>query len=299
MQNQKRWIIRNFITNDNFMKRIKLWFSLFFGLFGLLIASNVVLLGLENHYPWLYRFTILSFVLTGFFIVLICVIGYYLLSLAQRLKNAGFGINPGDYFYDWIKDRLKENGVNNVSDLNAKASQSIAGMKLRHDNTQGMTQLNGDVTFIASELVTQNKIQFPEMCDLFKPKTEINTMQPAGFIRASMSIPVFFESYFINNIDINNDEIKKAWKTRFDIDKPPVSARFVDGGILSNFPINIFYNPKISIPRLPSFGIDLDDTKPEDDPKDAESWSLGGYFGRMFNTIRYYYDKDFLLKNKV
>jgi NTE family protein len=23
-----------------------------------------------------------------------------------------------------------------------------------------------------------------------------------------------------------------------------------------------------------------------------------GYLGRMFNTIRYYYDKDFLLKNK-
>lgn len=28
-------------------------------------------------------------------------------------------------------------------------------------------------------------------------------------------------------------------------------------------------------------------------------WTLGGYMGRMFNTIRFYYDKDFLLKNKV
>src|SRR5699024_3760316 len=48
-----------------------------------------------------------------------------------------------------------------------------------------------------------------------------------------------------------------------------------------------------------SFGIDLDDTKPEDSTKHAASWSLGGYFGRMFNTIRFYYDKDFLLKNKI
>jgi NTE family protein len=80
---------------------------------------------------------------------------------------------------------------------------------------------------------------------------------------------------------------------------PPTTARFVDGGMLSNFPINIFYNPKVITPRLPSFGIDLDDSDPADKEKNATSWSLLGYFGRMFNTIRYYYDKDFLLKNKV
>jgi hypothetical protein len=28
-----------------------------------------------------------------------------------------------------------------------------------------------------------------------------------------------------------------------------------------NFPINIFYNPKVDKPRLPSFGIDLNDEK--------------------------------------
>ena len=50
---------------------------------------------------------------------------------------------------------------------------------------------------------------------------------------------------------------------------------------------------------MPSFGIDLDDSKPEDTSMHASGWSLSGYFGRMFNTIRYYYDKDFLLKNKV
>jgi NTE family protein len=53
------------------------------------------------------------------------------------------------------------------------------------------------------------------------------------------------------------------------------------------------------IPRLPSFGIDLDDSSPDKDSKHPASWSFLGYFGRMFNTIRYYYDKDFLLKNEV
>ena len=50
---------------------------------------------------------------------------------------------------------------------------------------------------------------------------------------------------------------------------------------------------------MPSFGIDLDDAQPADKSMHASGWSLAGYFGRMFNTIRYYYDKDFLIKNKV
>jgi NTE family protein len=135
------------------------------------------------------------------------------------------------------------------------------------------------------------------MSDLFRKN--IDELQPAGFIRASMSIPLFFESYFINDIPCADQAIKDKWMERLGVADPPSSARFVDGGILSNFPINIFYNPNVSMPRLPSFGIDLDDASPGDAGKNAENWSLGGYFGRTFNTIRSYYDKDFLIKNKV
>jgi NTE family protein len=233
--------------------------------------------------------------------LLIAVIIYNAVRLLKRLKNSGFGINPGDFFYNWIKNNLKENGVHTVSDLNKKAS-TLPDIKLREpsfDHPEGIDGLKGDVTFITSELVTQNKIQFPEMCYLFKEKKDIDKLQPAGFIRASMSIPVFFESYMINDIPCSTDEIKKAWIDTFDEHDPPSTARFVDGGILSNFPINLFYNPKVIVPRVPSFGIDLDDSKPDDTTKHAASWSFAGYIGRMFNTIRFYYDKDFLLKNKV
>jgi NTE family protein len=115
-----------------------------------------------------------------------------------------------------------------------------------------------------------------------------------------MSIPVFFESFLIDQIP-QTPAIKSAWAEFFDPQMPvPSSARFVDGGILSNFPINIFYNPRIIEPRSPSFGIDLDDSDPKKEPQEkAESWSLDNYLGRIFNTIRSYYDKDFLLKNKV
>jgi len=293
-----RWIIKKFITNKDFTIKAKNWAIWIIAIACLLVAGDFIFLGLEHKIPFVSILTKLFFVLTGFYFLLIGLGIFYTDRLFRRLKNTGYGINPGNYFYDWIKQQLISNGVNTVSDLNSKAS-TLPTLHLRVDNPEGVSSLKGDVTFIASELVTQNKIQFPQMCYLFREKENIDSLSPAGFIRASMSIPVFFESYMINNIPCEKDEIKKAWIDVMEEFDPPSTARFVDGGMLSNFPINIFYNPIIIIPRLPSFGIDLDDSKPENKENNATNWSLLGYFGRMFNTIRYYYDKDFLQKNKV
>ena len=114
-----------------------------------------------------------------------------------------------------------------------------------------------------------------------------------------MSIPFFFESYYIDHIPCESEEIKNAWLNTFNEKNPPSKARFADGGILSNFPVNIFYNPKVTVPRLPSFGINLDDSKPVDRTNNAALWSIIGYAERIFSTIRYYYDKDFLIKNRM
>ena len=115
-----------------------------------------------------------------------------------------------------------------------------------------------------------------------------------------MSIPVFFESYFVDEIPVEDEFIKQQWLETFDEPDPPVVARFVDGGILSNFPISIFFDPEVSVPQLPTFGIDLNDGDPNDSTnRNTENWTLGSYFGRMLTTIKGYYDKDFLLKNKV
>ena len=292
-----RWIIRNFITHKNFIGKLKNWLVGFIVCLVGLILGDFIFLGLQHSFQWVSNLTKTFFMLTGLFFLVLGILITYLATLIKRLKNAGFGINPGDYFYDWIKQQLQDNGVDTVTDLNNKASDKVTSLYLRVPNAAGTNGLDGDVTFITSELVTQNKIQFPEMRCLFRKN--IDELQPAGFIRASMSIPVFFESYFINNIPCTDDTIKKEWANRLGENDPPSTARFVDGGILSNFPINLFFNPKVVTPRLPSLGIDLDDSMPGDTSKHAENWSLLGYIGRMFNTVRGYYDKDFLLKNKV
>lgn len=291
-----KWIIKNFITHSDFTRKMKRWILGIVATLAILLFADFFLLGLQKHYNVTYL-TRFAFVCTGFVLLAIGIIATYIRILLKRLKISGFGINPGDYFYDWIKERLVENGVVTVQDLNDKASADIEGLHLREEHPDELNNLKGDVTFITSELVTENKIQFPEMCKLFR--LDPNELQPAGFVRASMSIPVFFESYFINDIPCTHPDIQKRWMDTFGEADPPHTARFVDGGILSNFPINLFYKPNITTPRLPAFGIDLDDSKPEDKTKHAASWSLGGYFGRMFNTIRFYYDKDFLLKNRM
>ena len=137
------------------------------------------------------------------------------------------------------------------------------------------------------------------MYSLFRDTAD--QLHPAGFVRASMTfIPGFFELFLIDDIP-KTDAIRSAWTEFFSAEMPvPDSVRFVDGGMLSNFPINIFYNPKRYSCDSPSFGIDLDDSDPQPvKTHDSSSWNLLSYIGRMFNTIRFYYDKDFLIKNNV
>ncbi|MEP7145301.1 MAG: patatin-like phospholipase family protein, partial [Ferruginibacter sp.] len=252
-----RWIIKNFIKNKDFTTQLNKWITRTLVTLVALPVLDFICLGLQHQFPAVSILTKLLFVVTGFFIMLVTMAIFYLVFLLTRLKDAGFGINPGDFFYDWIKERMKENDVMSVSDLVSKASTPVPDLYLRVDNIEGTKGLEGDVTFIASELVTENKIEFPKMWELFrKDKDEL---QPAGFVRASMSIPIFFESYFIDAIPCTTDAIKKQWAL-LDEPDPPSVARFVDGGILSNFPINLFYNPNVVVPRLPAFGIDLDDT---------------------------------------
>ena len=293
-----RQVVKKFISHHNFKTKVKRWASFLVITGVLLFLINFSLLGMFHWYPDLSNYAIISFVVSGVYFLSIGIIIWYVFQLVKRLKNSGYGINPGNYFYDWIKQQLSSNGVNTVSELNKKAS-SLPRLFLRSDNPGDPSTLKGDVTFITSELTTQNKIQFPEMSYLFRKKKDIDTLEPAGFIRASMAIPLFFESYFIKDIPCESQEIKDGWLNTLNEPDPPSIARFVDGGILSNFPINIFYNPKITTPRLPSFGIDLDDSKPEDKKKDSKGWTIVGYLERIFNTIRFYYDKDFLIKNKV
>lgn len=293
-----RWFIKKLIVHRDFAGRLKTGTLLLAGLAGGSIAVSLLGLGLEAKYPLAAAVTPIAFLLSGAFLGLAAALAFFASRLMARFNNAGLGINPGNYFYDWIKDRFEENQVFTASDLNRKA-QNTPELHLREERQAGdLSGLQGDVTFIASEIVTGNKIQFPRMAGLFRREEELDELQPAGFVRASMAIPIFFESYFINDIPHDDATVKAKWEQTFGIPPPP-AVRLVDGGLLSNFPINLFFNPQVPVPRLPTFGIDLDDTGSAPKPPDDGFWELPVYLGKMLSALRSHYDKDFLQQHAV
>jgi len=296
-------MIGNLITSKGYFSRLGRRLKALLKAIGFFILLDFIFIGLHKHFPQYSPVYILSFVITGILLTITGMIAGYLFYIVRRFKESGFGINPGNDFLNWMKDILKENNVNTIADLEKKASEIPEGLHLREGRTdpEPTKDLKADITLITSDIITQNKIEFPKMWDLFI--LDDKKIHPAEFVRASMSIPVFFESYEINNIPKDDPRIIAAWQhhLRLDSDCVPDSVRFVDGGIISNFPISIFYNPAVVVPRLPTFGVDLDDEKPKvkDSPKPVTQMGLGTYIYRMFNTVRFYYDKDFLIKNEL
>lgn len=295
-------IIKKVITNKSFVKQsVKLLKYLLLAL-AFFVLLDVVGLGLQHKFIWFSAVTRVSFVFTGALLLLCGYLLWYGRHLLGRFKDCGFGINPGDDFHLWIRRIMEANGVNTIDKLKAKSEKLPQGVCVRGRNSSidSLRSLNPDITLITSDLITENKIEFPKMYDLFTDQSANadGPLHPSDFVRASMSIPIFFESFTISNIDRHNEVIRKSWEKHFSMaaDAIPSEARFVDGGVLSNFPMSIFYNPEVRVPRLPTFGVRLGGGVPD---YDTASFSFGTYFRKIFNTVRYFYDKDFLLKNRL
>lgn len=234
----------------------------------------------------------------GFWLVtfIICYITYDRLSV---ITKEGFGLNDGDVFHNWVKKALLEkHQVKNLDDLKANFNQLPADLflDLEEDNRDPNDEVpqTPRLTIIANDVTTNNKIEFPKMWDLYFNETK--DVNPADFVRASMSIPLFFETFTLetkpDNINSWNKHLN--WGTQ-NQDCIPEKIFFVDGGSLSNFPINIFSNPNYSIPRMPTFGIRLVDKKR---PKIVGCDSILDFCGNILQSMKLSSDKEFLNKNQ-
>ena len=197
------------------------------------------------------------------------------------------GMNPGRNFRSWLKDFTDEKHIYTQNDL-SYLRKVPGGLSIRPGVENNTTGLEPKLKIIAAEISTETRVIFPDMDKLFwKENQEIH---PSDYVRASMSIPIFFQPY---SILVENRE-KKDWKKLVDFDgTPPVKAYFVDGGGMSNFPIDVFHNRKI-IPRLPTFGVKLGDDRDEV----SNVKTLMKFLMAIFNSARHVLDYQFLLKNK-
>ncbi len=164
---------------------------------------------------------------------------------------------------------------------------------------QRLTMENRSVTkelvIVSSDITHEIKVEFPGMHKMYWGADY--SISPAKYVRASMSVPFFFKPFKIDFDAGQRLTIEKEWFKYMKVQKKlEPCALLVDGGMLSNFPINVFYNVNIPVPRLPTMGIKLEY---EDDSAPKAIKSLMGFGGKLVSTMRFFYDRDFILKHDM
>jgi NTE family protein len=135
----------------------------------------------------------------------------------------GRGIYKGDYLLSWLADQLEQLGVTTFGDLRIADDP---GTGLPENERYRLVVMTSDVT--SGELV-----RLPWDC-AGHYHIDPDALLIVDAVRASMSIPFFFQPYVL----------------------PGTKATFVDGGMLSNFPVEIF-DRQVGEPRWPTFGVKL------------------------------------------
>jgi NTE family protein len=205
-----------------------------------------------------------------------------------------YGLNPGKNFHDWMKNLLNQKKIKTMGDLQRLRESGVSeGNSLRNRLTNIVYDKPKeimDLAIIAADITTQSKIVFPEMSELFYSNPDMTN--PADFARASMSIPFFFQPFRIKNIPAGTEAWKK-WHSSTGLNASiPEEVLFMDGGIISNFPIDIFHN-NTKVPDAPTFGVKIGLDKAEIN-QNKKFFSL---IGSVFNTARYSSDDNFLRTN--
>ncbi len=139
------------------------------------------------------------------------------------------GIYEGSYLREWLDGLLTGLGKRTFGDLRIEDP----GGTLPPEKAYRLVVMTSDVT--RGELV-----RLP--WDYERYGLEADDQLVADAVRASMSIPFFYEP------------VRFTWKAP---DGANVVSYMVDGGMLSNFPIEVFDRTDGHAPRWPTFGIKL------------------------------------------
>lgn len=208
-----------------------------------------------------------------------------------RVLMKKLGLNPGTFFENWITTELRKNSINTLKDLQELRNKLPIGLK-NVITEKEVSDIEPKLAIITSDITTNTKTEFPRMAKLYWSNPE--QIAPSKLVRASMSIPYFFEPFEIKDIPNSGSKNNKDWVDNAGYAGPvPPSVKFVDGGMLSNFPINVFHRKDGGVPRMPTFGVRLSTFRKDFNKTD----SLMGISSSMISTMRQIHDYDFLLKN--
>ena len=226
------------------------------------------------------------------------------LQIVDNLRD-DFGLHRGENFKAWLTELLEDRRVRTVGQLTALRERVPAGgLRRTHDadnrpiDEEYTSKGLGRVAIVAADITTQTKAVFPEMAHLYWANpTEVH---PAELVRASMSVPLFFQPYQRRPLPGSEagrpaaevQPFRDAWDAIGYTGPIPETAMFMDGGIMSNFPIDLFHD-NTRVPGAPTFGIKLGIDRGA--PRKTDS--LPAVLGAMFDAARTQYDLDFIHRN--
>lgn len=300
-----KWIkrvIQKMLLGSNVIKRIG---KIIFWIISLLFLLTVTSFILNFMQPGISRW--IGFA-AGIILIIFLILIFVFVKRFKEFAKSGYGLNEGKVFHNWIKDIISsfhtqadpaQTLIKNYADFSFHFMRLPPGLSVKPDprrenNEAPMMPL---LTLITCDIIAERKIEFIRMWDLYWKRPE--EVHPGDFVRASMSIPVFFETYTLNNIRKNSSLEKWQEYLNWENSKGdiPDTVQFIDGGTLSNFPINVFYNPKYPVPRMPTFGIRLQDGIL--DGANRSNNTFFSYIASLFATIRFNFDRDFITKNRA
>lgn len=173
------------------------------------------------------------------------------------------GIYEGNYLRSWLDALLTDLGKRTFADLKV----DDPGSSLPPEKAYKLVVMASDVS--RGELV-----RFP--WDYPSYGLDPDEQLVADAVRASMSIPFFYEP------------IRLRWRAS---DGTETDSFLVDGGMLSNFPIEVFDRTDGRAPRWPTFGIKLS-ARPQS--ARAQKFRIDGTFAlarAMIGTMTGFHDQ--------
>lgn len=198
------------------------------------------------------------------------------------------GLNPGEMFLHWLSSVLDDAGVPTLRQLEERMRVQPNGLRRRDGAPLQSHEQEAELALITADITTETKVQFPKMAPLYWQAP--SSISPALFVRASMSIPLFFTPFWVENIP-QGKEAWKNWKALAGYNEElPTRCAFVDGGIMSNFPIDVFHSN--SVPSAPTFGVKLGPDK-----RLNQIQTPSHLLKAIFNSARHTLDYDFIARH--
>lgn len=217
--------------------------------------------------------------------------------------NLNYRYGNGMEFYTNALNGIEEIKMNNLEHIDETQYRIFFESAENNDyyKNNPFYQLKSEYIVVTTDINAKIKVQLPTMANLYWSEEELKHVSPAEFVRASMSVPFFFEP-MQKLINKDEDSVKYAWKFWMNTEKEniyPVGI-FIDGGSISNFPIDLFHDSDIFYPRLPLFGVQLTSDSEINNEKGKTSLHIlktpFSYAGNIIDTLKGFNDKTFLTK---